>query len=383
MGSDVAVIGAGVIGAAIARQLALAGCRVTLIDAQDRSREASWAAGGMLAPHCEFGCGFDRPSPLFELGRASLALYPRLRDELRETTGLDIDLRWEGTLLPLLDEEDEEHVARVAALLTRVGVEHRRLSAAEVRREEPALAARARGALWVPDQAVDNRRLWEALVADGRRLGVAVAFGQPIERIELAGERIVAIHTEQSTFRADEVVLAAGAWSEAIAGLVGFHLRVSPVKGQMLKFAVRPGLVRCVLRRLHDYLVPRSGPELLAGATMEFTGFDKALTDEGLAEVHRGALAMVPALARSPVVERWSGLRPRLADGLPALGRVPGFANLTVATGHFRNGILLTPITGVVICAVLLGQAPPVDLRPFDPGRFSAEAPPSAAGSQP
>jgi glycine oxidase len=366
------IIGAGVIGAAIARKLGQRGTHVTLLDAQDRSREASWAAGGMLAPHAELGCSFEQPGALFDLGRGSLSLYPALRDELRETTGQDIDLRWEGTLLLRLDEEDEEHTRRVGDVLRRAGIEHRALSASEVRREEPAVASRARGALWVPDHAVDNRKLWDALVTDCRRLGVRLAFEHPVDGVVTKSGRIIGVHARGEVFEADVYVLAAGAWSEAIADLIGFRLPGVPVKGQMLRFTVRPGLLRRVVRRSHEYLVPRTGPELIAGATMELTGFDKTLTEEGLGEVHRGALEILPALARCPVIERWAGLRPRLQDGLPALGRVPGFSNLTVATGHFRNGILLTPITAEVISAVVLGQTPPVDLAPFNPGRFSA-----------
>lgn len=361
-----AVLGAGVIGLACARALALRGARVTLIEAQTHSREASWAAGGMLAPHSEF----DRPDPLFGLGRVSLALYPSLRDALRETTGHDIDLRLCGTLV-LYFTEDEMRTQRMRPFLDSVGVDHRLLTAEEVRREEPSASPEVVGALEVPDHAVDNRRLWEALHADCTRLGVRLAFGCPIERVTAANQRISEVHSGEESFRAGEFVIAAGAWSRSLAELMGFELPVVPVKGQMLRLTVTPDLVRHVLRRGSHYLVPREGPHLVVGATTEHAEFDKSLTDQGLEHLLQGAVSMVPTLATCAVEERWAGLRPRLADGLPGIGRAPHFENLTLATGHYRNGILLTPITGEAVASVVLGEKPPVDLAPFDPRRFS------------
>jgi glycine oxidase len=366
-GPRVAIAGAGVIGVAIARALARRGAAVELIDAQDRSREASWAAGGMLAPHSEF----DEPSPLFDLGRASLALYPALRDELREATGQDIDLRLNGTLLAILDDADEAEAAAKRAFLAAHGIGHRLLTQAQLRREEPALAHGLRGALETPDHAVDNRRLWTALAADAAGRGVTMNWGERIQQVEAHGGRITALHTTLRRIQADEFVLAAGAWSAGLAALAGFDLPAEPVKGQLIKFSVQLELLRRVVRRGHCYLVPRTGCELVAGATSEAAGFDREVTPEGFETLHSQSLALAPGLAQCPVIERWAGLRPRLADGLPALGRVPGFENLTAATGHYRNGILLTPITGEVIAAVVLGEEPMVDLSPFDPGRFS------------
>jgi glycine oxidase len=363
----VAVIGAGVIGASVARALARRGAQVTLIEAQDQSREASWAAGGMLAPHSEF----NEPTPLFALGRASLALYPALRDELREETGQDIDLRMTGTLHLILSDDDEQAAEAKGRFLAEQGIEHRRLSAAELRREEPALTPQARGALEIPDHAVDNRRLWQALITDCQRHKVALAFGERVLGFVSQGRRLLEVASESETFRADEFVVAAGAWSEQLADMMRFDLPMTPIKGQLIKYGVDPEMLRRVVRRGHSYLVPRSGGELIAGATSETAGFEKTLTEEALAQLQRDAAALVPTLAERPVIERWAGLRPRLADGLPAFGRVPGHENLTVATGHYRNGILLTPITGEVIAAVVLGELPPVDLTPFDPARFT------------
>lgn len=367
-GVTAGVLGAGVIGAAIARALAGRGALVTLIDAQDRSREASWAAGGMLAPHSEF----DAPSPLFDLGRASLALYPALRDELLDATGQDIDLRLSGTLLPALTAADEREIEAKRAFLASQGIAHQLLSPAQLAREEPALTTAARGALETPDHAVDNRRLWSALFEDCARRGVVMAMGERIERVETHAGRVIGLHTAARTIVADEFVLAAGAWSGGLASLFGFDLPAEPIKGQLLKLEVPPDLVRRVIRHGHTYLVPRTGTELVVGATSEEAGFEKAVTEEAMCHLHRSAAALVPALAKRPVMERWAGLRPRLADGLPALGRVPGLANLTLATGHYRNGILLTPITGEIVARLIHGEDPGADLAPFDPARFPA-----------
>lgn len=347
------VIGGGIIGLACAWRLARAGWAVTLLDAAAESREASWAAAGMLAPHHEA----DAPGPLWRLGTASLERWPAFADALGGAAALDLHLA--GGLLPVLEPGDAGEAARKQAFLAAAGVGCELLTGAALAAAEPALSPSCASALLLPAGHVNPRlaclRLREACAA----LGVDLRFGAAVARLD--GTR--GVTADGATLTADEVVLASGAWTPALAALAGIALAGEPVKGQLLRFAAPDGLLNRFIHSHHAYLVPRHGQGVVVGATMVASGFDRGEDAAAIAQLAAGARRLVPALAQAAIVETWTGLRPRLAGGLPVIARVrPG---LILATGHFRNGVLLTPITAEIVHCIAMQIPSPCELGPF------------------
>lgn len=355
------VIGGGIIGLACAWRLAQAGWSVTLLDAAAESREASWAAAGMLAPHHEA----DSPGPLWRLGTASLARWPDFADALGGADALDLHMV--GGLLPILDPVDADEATRKQAFLAAAGVACEQLSGAVLAAAEPALATTCVSALRLPAGHVNPRliclRLREACAA----LGVDLRFGVAVAHLD--GTRVIG--ADGSTLTADEIVLASGAWTPALAQLAGITLLGEPVKGQLLRLAAPDGLLRHFIHSHHAYLVPRRGQGVVVGATMVESGFDRSQDAQAIARLAAGARRLVPALAQADIVETWTGLRPRLSGGLPIIARVrPG---LILATGHFRNGVLLTPISAEIVQCIAMQVPAPCELGPFScPGSTSA-----------
>lgn len=349
---NVAVVGGGLIGLACAAELAMRGHAVTVFDAAPEAREASWAAAGMLAPHHE--C--DSEGPLYRLACAGLARYSGFCAE-HGLTAADIDLRQDGSWIPLLDDDDEREASLRSRFLAERDVPVERYEGAALRRAEPGLAADVRGALLVPGGQVNPRLLTDRLRERCRDLGVAMRYRCRVDRItadglEADGQRHVAT-----------VVLASGAWTPALAAASGIALTGEPVKGQLLRFGVGDTCLQRFVHCRHAYLVPRRGDGLVVGATMVWSGFDKTEDADAIGRLATNARRLLPALRDAPIVETWTGLRPRLHTGLPCLTEVrPG---LIIATGHFRNGVLLAPLTARCVAALVGGTRPEVDLAPF------------------
>ena len=364
---DVVVVGGGVIGCSIARELARAGARTTVVERDEPGAHASWAAAGMLSPQAE--C--SRPGPFLDLLREARSLFPALARELREETGIDVGYREVGTLLVALTGEDEREIEARCAWQAGSGLPVERLDGAEARRLEPALSPAVRWALRFPDDhQVENRQLARALWHSAARAGAAFRTGQEAVALLARGGRVEGVQLAGGErVPADRVVLAAGAWAGRLAGLPR-SLPVAPVHGQILAVHTSPPLLEHVVDSPRCYLVPRLDGRLLVGATVEETGFRKAVTPEGMLELLSGALEIAPSLARVPIVESWSGLRPGTPDDLPILGPDPGLEGLIYATGHFRNGILLAPLTGRLVSRLALGGSPSADLHAFRPDRF-------------
>lgn len=363
--TDVVVVGGGVMGCALARRLAGRGLGVVVLERAIPGAEASSAAGGILAPHAEAG----GPGPLLDAGRASLARYPAFADALREASGIDVAFRRCGVVHAAFDDAGVAlHDAMVAGLAA-AGAAVERIDAAAATTRWPWLG-RARDALWLGDEAVvDNRRLVEALRVAAERAGARFLTGHTVHGVALAGDRAVGVDTDRGRVAGGAVVLCAGAWTSRVPEAA--RLGIRPIRGQMLAVkAPSPPFSPVVFAAGRGYLVPRDDGRVLVGSTAEDVGFDKAVTPAGLR--HLGALVetVAPTLADAPVVEVWSGFRPCSPDGLPAIGRL-GPDGLWVASGHHRNGILLTPITADLLAARLLGEPPPIDDRPFDPLRFA------------
>jgi glycine oxidase len=336
---DVIVVGAGIIGCSVARELSRRHMRVLVLDRQEPGKEASWAAAGMLTPAAES----VEALPLVDLAKASLELYTEFIEQIQQTTGRTLDYRRDGALEVFFGERAEERRAAWLATFRDSGFKPKLLSADDLRRMEPALAAdAAAGALLEDEGAVNNRLLSEAVAEAARREGAELRAGVEITRLLSSGGRVTGVETRQERITAQHVVIAAGCFSALIEGAERYAPTI-PARGQMA--ALRPAImpVSRVIRG-PAYLVPRADGRLLVGATVERVGYEKAVTPAGIGRLLTDSVRMIPSLADAPVVETWSGLRPDTPDHLPVLGPAD-VEGLWFATGHFRNGILLAPAT--------------------------------------
>jgi glycine oxidase len=375
--SDVVVIGGGIIGLAVAWRAAQRGLDVTVLD-PDPGRGAAEAAAGMLAPVTELHYGEE---PLLRLGMASAVRYAGFAAELEEATGLPTGYRACGTIAVALDADDRAVLHELYQFHQRLGLESNWLTSREARRLEPLLAPSVRGGLHVAgDHQVDGRRTGAALVEACGRAGVTVTRSSAA-RLLVEGDRAVgAVTAEGEVIGADQVVLAAGCRSHQLPGLPDDVLPpVRPVKGQVLRLRIPPVYapflsrnVRAVVRGVHLYMVPREDGELVIGATSEEMGYDTTVTGGGVYELLRDAHALVPGITELPLVESCAGLRPGSPDNAPLLGptALPG---LVAATGHYRNGVLLAPVTADVVSEYLADGRLPELAAPFSATRFAAQ----------
>ena len=352
--ADVLVIGSGLIGLACAAAAAERGFCVRIVG-EPRVGAASLAAAGLLAPSIERADG-----DASDFATAARDRYPTYLEWLRERTGLDVPLNRDGIIQVALNE------AGVRGLRRAMPPDAQWLDARELAQLEPALDHGLAGVLHPLDGSVDNVRLFEALrtaVEELPRVAIVpdtiaeLRFRRPIEAVGRSG----------TVYAAETVVLAAGAWSATIAGLRR-AIPVEPVRGQMIAYAGSP--LRRAVYGPTGYVVPRTNGRTLVGATAERAGFDSTTTPEGLARLERTAAEILPQFANVQPAEAWAGLRPMSADLHPILGFDPDEPRLLYATGHSRNGVLMTPLTGDCIASLLAGEQPPVDIRAFSIGRF-------------
>jgi glycine oxidase len=364
---DVAVIGGGAIGLAVAWRARQRGLSVVVIDRGDLGRGASYVAAGMLAPVAEADPG--EPAVL-ELGLRSAAGWGAFAAELEQASGRPVGYRESGTLVLARDRDEQEALDRELALRERLGLRVERLLPSAARRLEPALAPTLRGAFLAPDDhTVDPRRLTAALAVAAARAGVEYRVGQevsaitPGESVEVEGRQVV---------HASHQVICCGAWSGALPGLPDVPVR--PVKGQTLRLRSRAGeppLLAHPVRYEGGYLVPRDDGSVVLGATMEEQGFDTSLTAGGLYELLRDASELVPGVLELEVTESIAGLRPTTPDNAPLIGEHGG---VIYATGHHRNGMLLTPVTAELVVGLLTAEGAPE--AAFAPGRFATAGAP-------
>lgn len=365
------IIGAGVMGLGIAWRLAQAGCSVAVYDRAEAGRGASWAAAGMLAAAVETEPGEET---LLALTLESQRMWPDFARELEAVSGISVGYRDEGTIVVALTRDDAEHLRFTFDFQKSLGLDLEWLSGAEARRREPHLRPGIAGAVFSPrDHQVDNRRLVAALAKAARKAGAVLYEHDAVREVEIFGGRATAAMTEHRREPADVVVLAAGAWSREIGGIPAIHLPpVRPIKGQMLALSMDPAnpLLHHVIWLPRGYLVPRRGGRLVVGGTVEERGFDDTITAGGLLALIEGAWRAVPGIEELTVAETWVGFRPGSRDDAPLLGP-SGVDGLVVATGHHRNGILLTPLTADAVSAFVLTGHLPEAVRPFTPERFS------------
>jgi glycine oxidase len=366
-----AIIGGGVIGLAIGWRLAAAGCAVTLFERGEAGRGASWAAGGMLAAGVETEPGEER---LRALNRLSQAMWPEFAAELEAASGMSVDLREEGTLVVALTRDDIGQLRFNYEFQRQLGIRLEWLSGAEVRRREPYLHPNVVAGVWSPeDHQVDNRKVAVALRSAFLAAGGTLREHAPVSAVDIVGERVTGVRVGAERYAFDLVVLAAGAWSSQIGGLPR-HARpaVRPVKGQVLALKMDPAapLLRHVVWAPKAYLVPRRDGRLLVGGTVEERGFDATITAGAVFAMLEGAWRVLPGIEELPIDEMWAGFRPGSRDDAPVLGPC-AVAGLVLATGHYRNGILLTPVTADRVARYILSGDVDEAIRAFGIDRFA------------
>jgi glycine oxidase len=369
---DVAVIGGGAIGLAVAWRAAEKGLRTTVLERGEPGGGTSHVAAGMIAPIAEAKL-VERS--LLRLTLASARHYPAFVAELAEASGVDPGYLSCGTLLAARDSDEAEALDRELAMRTQLGLAVRRLRASEARRLEPGLAPALRLALELPeDHSIDPRRLTVALAAAVGRAGGVVRTGSDVSEILHTGSRISGVRLSGGErIDAGQVVIAAGVWSDSIEGIPAeARVPIRPVKGQILRLhdPAGPGLLTRVLRMQGSYIVPRGDGRYVLGATSEERGFDTTVTAGAVFELLRDTIELVPGVSELVIDELAAGLRPGTRDNAPAIG--PGsLPGLHWATGHYRHGILLTPITAEIMAAALTGEEPSELAAEFSPLRFA------------
>ncbi len=371
--ADVVILGGGIIGCAIALRLAQAKVRVAVLDRGEPGGEASSAAAGMLAPQGEM----IEPRGFSDLCVASRNLYPHFAEEIEELSGQHVAYRSDGSLLVALDDQQAEELDAVYRLQAAKGLSLQSLKASEVLSMFTGLSQAVRSGLFVAgDHWVDNERLMQALVRACQRAGVAIKAGHAARKFLRRGDRLEGLEAggeggTHATWAAKTYILAAGCWSGELAAKLGIRLPLVPCRGQMMEFqTVRE--IPWVLRAGHHYLVPRPQQRVLLGTTAEYVQFEKAVTGDGLRSILEGASRLAPLVGDLRFLRAWAGLRPDTTDHLPILG-YGELLNLVFATGHFRNGILLAPVTAQIIADLVLRGTTAHSVEAYRPTRFASQ----------
>jgi glycine oxidase len=366
---DALIVGGGIVGCSIAYELAQRKLRVAILDRQELMSEASWAAAGMLSP------APDSPAaiPLVPLGRASLAMYPRFIEALEEASGRRTGFRTDGAIEVLSHGDPERELSTLVALYRGLGLSCEPIPVAEIQTTEPSLGRNARAAALLPDEcSVEPRAIASALLVAAASAGVTLSPVVNVISLALEARKCVGVVTSRGEIlRAPHVVLAAGCWSSQIPE-VAPYAQVVPVRGQMLALRHFGAPIRHVLRSERGYIVPRnldSPQTLVVGSTLENVGYEKRVTAGGVEKILSMANELVPELTHAELMDIWSGLRPGTPDQLPILGEA-GIEGLVFATGHYRSGILLAPITAKLVGEWITERRTSLDWETFSPLRF-------------
>ena len=368
-GADVVIAGAGIIGCAIAYELSRQGVSCLVLDSRRLGMAATNAAAGILAPVAEF----RRPDALVQLGLASMRLYPEWVTRLREDVpDIDVEFTINGVLRVAMDDAELAELHAGLRFQEKLGVELLELDAAMVHEVEPRLNERVvGGVLGTEDGQVSNQLFTLALARAARARGAHIEEGCPVTGFRKRGGRVTAVRTASGEFECDRLVLAAGPWTRELARKLGVDVPSRPMRGQMIALGRMVTPIQRPIWGASGYVLPRANGLVFAGSTVEDVGFRFRTTKRGLASVRRAAFELVPQLRHAREHFSWSGLRPGSPDGLPIMGTLPGWENVSVATGHFRNGILLGPISGQLMAEALVEGRSGEALAPFDPARFA------------
>ena len=362
---DAVIAGGGLIGASIALELAEAGLKVGLFDAREPGREASWASGGMISPAPE------NPGmiPFVPMSLASVALYPEFIRKVEELSGINVGYQKNGALDVILDGNVQEELSTVIALQHGVGLKAQALSAEQARQMEPSLTEEMQAAIFREDEAsLDTRAFVDATLKAAAKKGVEISAGNGAKALWKSGGRCKGLTLENGQVEAKWTVIAAGCFSARIEGAAPYA-PVFPAKGQMLALRCESVELKRILWLEHKYLVPRKDGRIVAGSTIERTGFDHDVTAGGVQLILREVMKMVPALENARIEETWAGLRPDSPDHLPIIGPTD-VDGLLIATGHFRSGVLLAPVTARMIREWVSTRRVSVDWQRVSPMRF-------------
>ncbi len=364
---DVAVLGGGIIGCAVAETLAEAGQRVVLIERRHLGAEASTAAAGILSTQLDI----QHPGPLFELCHAARQLYPRWVKHLEQRAGISVDYHVDGILYLVQTRRESQELERQARWQRHQGLRVERWSPADVHQKEPALDGRLRGGFYFPMGAqVDTLALMRALATTTRTAGVEIHEETSVRTLRIRRGAVQGVTTNRGVLMAPVVINCLGSWAN-MGGRFPVELPVEPARGQMLAFRGPTRLLRHIVMSRRAYAVQRRDGRLLMGSTIERAGFAKTLTIAGIHGILSGVQRMSRAFGACTLLDAWAGFRPLTTDGLPIIGATK-IAGLYAATGHYRHGILLAPITATALRDVVLHGSSPVDLAPFSPQRFTS-----------
>jgi glycine oxidase len=369
---SVVVVGGGVMGCAAAYELSRRGVAVTVLERSVPGAEASSAAAGILGAQVEA----HHPGPLTELGLASRKLYPALVKALEQASGIAIGYRKCGVLKVAYDAPAAAHLASELSWQKKAKLSLARLTAPALVAREPALSSELGGGVWFEDDAVlEPRALLSALRIAAERAGARFRSGSFVKRVAVSDGRAAGVELDDgSLVQGSHVVLAAGSWTSLLTGASDGSPRVVPARGQIVELKTSVPLLGSIVFGPDCYLVPRADGRLLIGSTLEFVGFRREVTAGAVARLLTAAIRLVPALAEAELSSSWSSFRPYTADELPLLGpsQTPG---LILMSGHYRNGILLAPISATIVADCVLGRKPPLDLAPFAPERHAMSLP--------
>jgi len=362
------VIGGGIIGSSVAWRLASEGVQVSVFERGRLGQEASWAAAGLIGPQAEA----HDPGPFFDLALAGKRSFDAIVERLTAESGVDPEYDEHGVLYVAFDDAARAGLQARARWQRAAGGQVEELSPREAFKLAPVLSEKIIFALHMPsNRRVENRKLTLAYINAATHAGAEFREGARIYSLEVSGGRATGVRLADGSLETGDVIInAAGAWAGDIRGLEEDRIHFYPVRGQILCFDARPGLVGPSLFSESGIVVPRRDGRILAGSIFEEAGFNKSVTLDGMERILRAVRAMVPSIASIPFREAWAGLRPASDDLLPVLGPSPTVANVMYAAGHFRSGILLSAVTGEVIADLVKGREPSIDLAPFSPARF-------------
>ncbi|MBK5967190.1 glycine oxidase ThiO [Thiocystis minor] len=354
--NDILVIGGGIIGLLTARELLHAGSTVTLIEMGETGRESSWAGGGIVSPLYPW----RSPDSVTALATWSQRAYPALASALRDETGIDPELTANGLLIL-----ESEELTEALAWGERHGQRIEVVDDARLQETEPELGPRPPRSLLMPEIAqIRTPRLAKAA---RRSLEKRIQLREQEEVLELLveGGRAVGVRTAKGAVKADRIVICAGAWTAKLLEQLGSPPDIEPVRGQMILFYAKPGLVHHITLFNERYIIPRRDGRVLLGSTLEHTGFAKTTTAEAKEELYRAAIELFPFLRRTPIEDHWAGLRPGSPSGIPYIGAYPDIEGLFFNAGHFRNGLAAGPASARLVADLMLGREPIVDPAPY------------------
>jgi glycine oxidase len=366
---DVLIVGGGVIGWSVAYHTAKAGLSVCVVDPHKRGGHASNVAAGLICPSPQL----TKPTPFAKIALASVQRFPSLRDELKENSGIDIQLDACGTLRIATSEEQAKHQQKRLPAQQQLGINLHWLEATDVQKMEPAITVPLFGAVYGPDESqITAARLIKAYMVAAMRLG-ATHEETVCQRLLTKGNSVTGIATKRGELHAKQVVIASGTWTLQLTAALNIHLPIEPERGQIAVISPIAPALRHIIFGEQIYLALKQNKSIIIGGIKDRGQFNESPSVSGVSELLRKGMSISAYVAEADVKRMLAGVRPRTPDGLPIIGPIPGWEGVSIAAGHNSNGLLLSPITGQIITSQLTGQPTPIDQTPYLPSRFSSE----------